>query len=90
MVPVATSVSADETEALKAEITKAVEKVQEAGEMKHLHTLTNIHSSVLFTWQKICLSKMNMGLFPIGHIHNEQFLFRHPPAVFCLSTRSTE
>ena len=32
MVPVATSVSADETEALKAEITKAVEKVQEAGE----------------------------------------------------------
>lgn len=32
MVPVAASVSADETEALKAEITKAVEKVQEAGE----------------------------------------------------------
>ena len=32
VVPVATSVSADETEALKAEITKAVEKVQEAGE----------------------------------------------------------
>lgn len=32
MVPVASSVSADETEALKAEITKAVEKVQEAGE----------------------------------------------------------
>ncbi|XP_016135583.1 zinc finger and BTB domain-containing protein 17-like isoform X2 [Sinocyclocheilus grahami] len=30
VVPVATSVSADETEALKAEITKAVEKVQEA------------------------------------------------------------
>lgn len=34
VVPVATSVSADETEALKAEITKAVEKVQEAGEEK--------------------------------------------------------
>jgi len=32
VLPVATSVSADETEALKAEITKAVEKVQEAGE----------------------------------------------------------
>ncbi len=32
VVPVATSVSAEETEALKAEITKAVEKVQEAGE----------------------------------------------------------
>lgn len=31
VVPVAASVSADETEALKAEITKAVEKVQEAG-----------------------------------------------------------
>lgn len=31
MVPVAAPVSADETEALKAEITKAVEKVQEAG-----------------------------------------------------------
>lgn len=31
VVPVATSVSAEETEALKAEITKAVEKVQEAG-----------------------------------------------------------
>lgn len=31
VVPVTTSVSADETEALKAEITKAVEKVQEAG-----------------------------------------------------------
>lgn len=31
VVPVASSVSADETEALKAEITKAVEKVQEAG-----------------------------------------------------------
>ncbi|XP_077074447.1 zinc finger and BTB domain-containing protein 17 isoform X3 [Siphateles boraxobius] len=30
VLPVATSVSADETEALKAEITKAVEKVQEA------------------------------------------------------------
>lgn len=32
VVPVAATVSADETEALKAEITKAVEKVQEAGE----------------------------------------------------------
>lgn len=32
VVPVAASVSADETEALKAEISKAVEKVQEAGE----------------------------------------------------------
>lgn len=31
VVPVATSVPADETEALKAEISKAVEKVQEAG-----------------------------------------------------------
>lgn len=31
VVPVTTSVSVDETEALKAEITKAVEKVQEAG-----------------------------------------------------------
>lgn len=31
VVPVTASVSADETEALKAEITKAVEKVQEAG-----------------------------------------------------------
>lgn len=31
VVPMAASVSADETEALKAEITKAVEKVQEAG-----------------------------------------------------------
>lgn len=31
VVPVAASVSADETEALKAEINKAVEKVQEAG-----------------------------------------------------------
>lgn len=31
VVPVTTSVSTDETEALKAEITKAVEKVQEAG-----------------------------------------------------------
>lgn len=31
VVPVAASVSADETEALKAQITKAVEKVQEAG-----------------------------------------------------------
>lgn len=31
VLPVAASVSADETEALKAEITKAVEKVQEAG-----------------------------------------------------------
>lgn len=37
VVPVATSVSADETEALKAEITKAVEKVQEAGETENLH-----------------------------------------------------
>lgn len=35
MVPVAASVSADETEALKAEIAKAVEKVQEAGETGH-------------------------------------------------------
>ncbi|KAG7269542.1 hypothetical protein CRUP_025266 [Coryphaenoides rupestris] len=32
LVPVTTSVSTDDTEALKAEITKAVEKVQEAGE----------------------------------------------------------
>jgi len=32
VVPVTTSVSTDDTEALKAEITKAVEKVQEAGE----------------------------------------------------------
>lgn len=41
VVPVATSVSADETEALKAEITKAVEKVQEAGAnslISHTHT----------------------------------------------------
>lgn len=46
VVPVAASVSADETEALKAEITKAVEKVQEAGKtarnslyrkLKHLY-----------------------------------------------------
>lgn len=37
VVPVATSVSADETEALKAEITKAVEKVQEAGESKNIY-----------------------------------------------------
>lgn len=37
VVPVATSVSADETEALKAEITKAVEKVQEAGKTKHIY-----------------------------------------------------
>lgn len=35
VVPVAASVSADETEALKAEITKAVEKVQEAGKTWH-------------------------------------------------------
>lgn len=32
MVPVAAAVTADETEALKAEITKAVKQVQEAGE----------------------------------------------------------
>eukprot|EP00061_Rhincodon_typus_P018169 g47229.t1 len=32
VVPVATAVTADETEVLKAEITKAVEQVQEAGE----------------------------------------------------------
>lgn len=38
MVPVATSVSADETEALKAEITKAVEKVQEAGKAEKTNT----------------------------------------------------
>lgn len=31
VLPVAGSVPSDETEALKAEITKAVEKVQEAG-----------------------------------------------------------
>lgn len=31
VLPVTDSVTADETEALKAEITKAVEKVQEAG-----------------------------------------------------------
>lgn len=31
VLPVTGSVTADETEALKAEITKAVEKVQEAG-----------------------------------------------------------
>lgn len=43
MVPVATSVSADETEALKAEITKAVEKVQEAGKTKHLHVYIDVH-----------------------------------------------
>ena len=35
VVPVTTSVSTDDTEALKAEITKAVEKVQEAGETLH-------------------------------------------------------
>lgn len=41
VVPVTTSVSVDETEALKAEITKAVEKVQEAGRTtQHLqHTV---------------------------------------------------
>lgn len=32
VVPVAAPVTADETEALKAEITKAVKQVQEAGE----------------------------------------------------------
>lgn len=39
VVPVAATVSADETEALKAEITKAVEKVQEAGELTSLPDL---------------------------------------------------
>lgn len=48
MVPVATSVSADETEALKAEITKAVEKVQEAGKTKHLHVYI-----LMSMWQNI-------------------------------------
>lgn len=33
VVPVTAPVTADETEALKAEITKAVKQVQEAGEM---------------------------------------------------------
>ena len=46
VVPVATSVSADETEALKAEITKAVEKVQEAGKTARTSlysVFSNIH-----------------------------------------------
>lgn len=43
VVPVAASVSADETEALKAEITKAVEKVQEAGKT----AMCSLHSKVV-------------------------------------------
>lgn len=35
VVPVAAAVTADETEALKAEITKAVKQVQEAGETEN-------------------------------------------------------
>ena len=40
----AADVSADETEALKAEITKAVEKVQEAGKMKDTTS----------SWREVC------------------------------------
>lgn len=40
VVPVAASVSVDETEALKAEITKAVEKVQEAGKRSKICSRT--------------------------------------------------
>lgn len=45
VVPVAASVSADETEALKAEITKAVEKVQEAGKA----AMSSLHSKVVWS-----------------------------------------
>lgn len=43
MVPVQSAVSADETEALKAEITKAVEKVQEAGEWTFVKDLCSLY-----------------------------------------------
>lgn len=50
VVPVTASVSADETEALKAEITKAVEKVQEAGRTAWSASNTaqySVHAAIL-------------------------------------------
>lgn len=70
VVPVATSVSADETEALKAEITKAVEKVQEAGEKNHFHIyISEAHvakySMQMYYWvQKVCTAlEQNISLY---------------------------
>lgn len=51
VVPVAASVSADETEALKAEITKAVEKVQEAGKTAR-NTLYSMSDTSVLEYKK--------------------------------------
>lgn len=51
VLPVDASVCADATEALKAEITKAVEKVQEAGETREKNRAEWWQNSVQLTLQ---------------------------------------
>lgn len=73
VVPVATSVSADETEALKAEITKAVEKVQEAGEMKYFHIYIRgpcgkiLNANVLLSAKSLYALRTKYQFIPTRH-----------------------
>lgn len=76
VVPVAASVSADETEALKAEITKAVEKVQEAGKSANnsLYELKHVfeHSHILRKPHKQSANQMGSGMALYNRISDRE------------------